>query len=476
MKVKQLRLKLQLSLRELSDMTELSISYLNEIEKGKKYPKPEKLVVLAESLGVAYDDLVSTHLDDELNPLSEVLDSALIQKFPLDLFGITPNDVLQLLSQAPREAGALARTVVDITRNYDMGIENFFHAALRSFQELHANHFPEIELEAASFRKRTGELHTWHACSTALTELTGAEVTWLPEETSFQKLRSIWVPGSKPCLFLNRMLLDNQKAFVIAREIGYRVLGLDQRALTSPPIEVQTFDQVLNDFKASYFAGALLIDRLKLSKAMREFFSHDHWDAAMFSHLMHQFHATPEMFFYRLSQVLPEENGLERIHFLRFTSKDQSYYLTKELNMSDVGIPSGISLNEHFCRRWLSLQVIDLHRGGQTAPDIQISRFLDKPTQFLCISVARALVLQPDTWSSVTLGFQLDGATRRRIAFHNDKNIQQRVLGQTCERCPLSEEECTQRVAPPTKLNHRNRLIAQRRAVQEFLEKNRRPN
>ena len=53
-------------------------------------------------------------------------------------------------------------------------------------------------------------------------------------------------------------LSELQKKFILAREIGYQVLGLKERAMTSAPERVDSFEQVLNDFKASYFAGALL--------------------------------------------------------------------------------------------------------------------------------------------------------------------------------------------------------------------------
>ena len=45
LKMKQLRSGKDLSLFKLSKQTGLSKSYLNEIEKGKKYPKTDKIVL-----------------------------------------------------------------------------------------------------------------------------------------------------------------------------------------------------------------------------------------------------------------------------------------------------------------------------------------------------------------------------------------------------------------------------------------------
>ena len=44
LKLSQLRKEQGLSLKELAGKAGIAISYLNEIEKGKKYPKPEKIL------------------------------------------------------------------------------------------------------------------------------------------------------------------------------------------------------------------------------------------------------------------------------------------------------------------------------------------------------------------------------------------------------------------------------------------------
>ena len=52
--------------KQLSALTGLSASYINEIEKGKKYPKAEKIMMLAVGLEVEYDDLVSISMTGRL--------------------------------------------------------------------------------------------------------------------------------------------------------------------------------------------------------------------------------------------------------------------------------------------------------------------------------------------------------------------------------------------------------------------------
>ena len=64
LKLKQIRTEKDLSLFGLSKLTGLSKSYLNEIEKGKKYPKTDKIVLLSEKLEISYDNLVSLRLEE----------------------------------------------------------------------------------------------------------------------------------------------------------------------------------------------------------------------------------------------------------------------------------------------------------------------------------------------------------------------------------------------------------------------------
>ncbi len=156
MKLRQFREQLGYSLKMLAQRTGLSPSYLTEIEKGKKYPKAEKILQLAQALGLSFDDLVSLKLEHELNPLTGLLASPLMQEFPFQLFGVTPRDVIDLVTRAPNEASTLIRTLGEIAGSYDMRVEHFFYAALRSYQETHHNYFDDLENGCGYIRGRTG--------------------------------------------------------------------------------------------------------------------------------------------------------------------------------------------------------------------------------------------------------------------------------------------------------------------------------
>ena len=54
-KIRQARLEDGLTLSEFAQRCDLSPSYITEIEKGRKYPKPDKILKMAEVLDKSYD-------------------------------------------------------------------------------------------------------------------------------------------------------------------------------------------------------------------------------------------------------------------------------------------------------------------------------------------------------------------------------------------------------------------------------------
>ncbi|MFY9555065.1 MAG: helix-turn-helix domain-containing protein, partial [Blastocatellia bacterium] len=269
MKLRQFREQAGLSLTDLGTLTRLSTSYLTEIEHGKKYPKAEKIARMAEALGRQYDDLVSIRLDEELSPLSDFLGSPALHNFPFHLFGISPAQVVELMTRQPLEASALVNALIGIAESYNIGVEHLYRSALRSYQELHDNYFPEIERAVDEF---VGEAKIKSDPTSSYGDLRALiekrfdyrlDDKQLSEHPKLDHFRSVLVTrrGHPPTLLMNPLLTELQKKFILAREIGYQVLNLKERAMTSAPERVDSFEQVLNDFKASYFAGALLINR-----------------------------------------------------------------------------------------------------------------------------------------------------------------------------------------------------------------------
>ena len=461
MKLKQYREHNGLSLTDFASRTGLSSSYLTEIEHGRKYPKAEKIARMAEVLGKDYDDLVSLRLDEGLSPLAGFLSSPVLHNFPYHLFGISPAQLVDLMTRQPVEASALVNALAGIAEQYNIGVEHLYRAALRSYQELHENYFPEIETQVDQFVREaevsSGPTPSYSLLCDLIRSRFGYKLDEekLGEQPKLRHFRSVLVGVGKqpPLLFINSGLSERQKRFILAREIGYQVLGIKERALTSPPERVDSFEQVLGDFKASYFAGALLVGREPLLRDIKDFFNLTRWEPERLHGLLNKYEVTPEMFMYRLTEVLPEFFGF-KMHFLRFNRVEERFRLVKHLNMSQIVIPSGIRLDEHYCERWLAIDILkDLEKmsGEKAEPliDTQISHFVDTDSKYLCIGMARHLTLAPASSSSVSLGFRWDDLVSRTIRFSGDPDIKRRNINSTCERCRLTFNECRQRSAPP---------------------------
>lgn len=462
-KIKRHREAHHLTLAALAARAGVSTSYLAEIEAGKKSPKAEKTLALADALGVPYDELISSKVDPDFAALQGFLDAPGLRDFPFERFGLPASELVQLLTRSPAEVSALLRALTDIARQYNIGVEHFLHAALRSYQELTGNHYPEIETSAEAFVQELG-------ITPPHSDLPEALLTWVEEELGtavdqetlghrpeLRRLRAVTL--TEPArLLLNPNLAPSQQAFLLAKEIGYRRLNLRARSYVSPPNQEDSFDQVLNDFKASYFAGAVLMPKTAIVADVRRLFRQPRWHPEALLALLERYGVTAENLMYRLSQVVPREFGL-RVHFLKFKDEAGQYRLVKQLNLSELPIPPGYGTGEHYCRRWLTTHLLDelakwqqRHPKRQSHPilGVQVSRFTDAPDEYVCLGLAQPAALAPEENMSLTLGFRADENFYKTVRFARDRTIPHTAISTTCERCPLDATACRERVAPPT--------------------------
>lgn len=462
LKLGQMRRQAGKSLKELSEMSGISPSYLNEIEKGKKYPKADKIIALSNALDTPYDEMVSLKLKDELNPLADLLKSDALQEIPFELFGLNIADIMELMSGAPLKFSALIDTFIKIARSYDMRVEHLLFAAMRSYQEMNNNHFKDIEERVERFVSGHSEFKYKKISQSALAgyliKTFGYEIIEEPftEEQGLAGVRSAYVPGTKPKLILNSGLTEPQKNFILAKEIGYVTLQPGKRDSETTLMDSPSFDTLLSNFKSSYFAGALLMKRRAMVDELKLFFRKESWDGQALLDIMERFNATPEMFFYRLTQILPEYFGLNQIYFLRFHHHlpSDNFKLTKELHFSRLHQPHGVGLNEHYCRRWITLIMLNklsenrkISRQNRLVTGAQKSTFYQTDNEYFCISIARPLMLTRDTDSCVTIGFVMGEKFKRKVRFWDDPAVESLVVNKTCERCGILD--CKERVAEP---------------------------
>lgn len=153
LKIKALRQAKDLSYQQLADKAGLSVSYLHDIETGKKFPKADKIITLAKTLGVDYDYLVSLRANKKLQPIIDLLSSDFLNAVPWEHFGLTPANLLDLFTNAPDKVTAFISTILKISRRYQLSKEGFYNSALRSYQDLHDNYFEEVEEAVLRFRE-----------------------------------------------------------------------------------------------------------------------------------------------------------------------------------------------------------------------------------------------------------------------------------------------------------------------------------
>ncbi len=469
LKVKQLRQKRGLNFADLARQSGMSVSYLNEIEKGKKFPKEDKVRTLAGVLGTSYEDLTSPELSKALAPVTELLQSNFLNELPLDLFGIELSKVVEIIANAPTRVGAFISTLLEISRNYALKEENFYFGALRSYLELHNNYFEELEEAVDDFIRRYQAPAGRPLPPRFLKELLEREFGYhivedgLDAHPDLQNLRSLFLPKSRE-LLLNSRLSPVQRAFQFGKELGFNFMGLKERANTSSLLRGRVFEEVLNHSRAIYFSVALLLPRDPFVADIRRFFERTNWNGEAFLSIMKKYEATPEMLYHRLTNVLPRYFGLDQLFFLRFLHDPagDTFEIDKELHLSRRHHPHSNALSEHYCRRWVALSLLQdlqsMQQEGKYVDTIvraQRSQYIGTEDEYLCLTVARPAYPAPNRNVSVTLGLLVDDRLRKQVRFLDDPAIQHREVNQTCERCPVMD--CIERAGPPSVIERRAR-------------------
>ena len=459
LKIKQIRTEKDLSLFGLSKLSGLSKSYLNEIEKGKKYPKTDKIIKLAETLEVPYDQLVSLKLDKNLAPIGEILQSGILDEIPLELFGIQQSDLIDIIANAPSKVNAFISTIIEIAQHYNMSREGFYLASLRSYQEAHNNFFKDLEDSAVKFANSYQLDMSGKISSVELEEILKEEYGYIintsgiPKQEALDNLRSVFVPSTKT-LLLSERVDESQKTFIYAKELGYQYLEITDRPYTFSWIKYNHFEEVLHNFYASYFAGALIIPRSHLKDHLKALFAMKHFSEKAFHKIMNLYNASPESFYQRLTNILPKDFGMQNVFFLRFTHKKgvEKFHLVKELHITHQQQPHANEVNEHYCRRWMAIKTLQriANEDLEYAFNIQISDYADTDQEYLVFTSATKDPFRKDYYRSIGIGFLISPALEKKIGFVNDSKIPKVKVGVTCESCSLTD--CEVRMAPPKHL------------------------
>lgn len=461
LKVKQRRQQLGLSFAELSKKSGIATSYLNEIEKGKKFPKNEKLICLAQALETTTESLLSENLPKSLKPIKFLLESNFLKEIPFDLFGLDLAKIIELLANAPDKVNAFISTLVELSRNFALGEHHFYLRAMRSYQELNNNYFPEIEQIADDLHRKCQTLYPntglpntpW--LEQVLKEEYGVQVIHDGIQSSMQNIRSIYQPNIKT-LLLNGLLNSQQINLILAKEIGFQEMQLKERPFTSSFFEIESFQQVLNNFKAGYFSVAFLVDKIALRHDLSELIGAKVWKPEVLLDMLDRYQVAPETLFRRVNTVF-QEDGLNDIFFMRF-SKQASGAITldKELHLSRKENPYALNGRETYCRRWSGIQALNIAtQRNKMGIHAQISSFYEAEETYFVISILKETNKMRPFPISISFGVKLSASTYKAFKFLNDPAIVQKTVNLTCERCAIVD--CAERVKEPTVLHDKMR-------------------
>ncbi|MBY0416079.1 MAG: helix-turn-helix domain-containing protein [Bdellovibrionales bacterium] len=470
LKIRQLRDKRNLSLKELGEVSGLSISYLNEIENGKKYPTIEKLAAIAQALKIDLGDLVSFKTGRNLHPLLKFLESDMMEVVPLELFGLSESDVMDLMGHDPEKFASFVLTILQVSRSFDIKMDDIYIAALKSFIEAHDNYFPEIEKIAKKMKSEWGFIED----EIKIDEIKAVlkkhykyeidEVT-LGANKSLAMTRFLVKRSHPPVLYLNPKSKDTEKIFCIAKELGHLVLG------TKKISGEQNLGEKLDDFKTSYFAGALLLEEKMFSKDLKQIFNHQKFEPDFFTKLLSKYNVSTEVLFHRLTQVLSANFKVNELFFLGVSTRldvEESFEIYNELHLGQLHSPHAVHMNEKYCRRWVAIRNLkhlkeNLHLENYLLGQISVA--LDGQKYF-SLSLARKSSLDNQVLQSLTIGFLVNDELKNALKFLEDKNLKQISIGQTCQRCP--KMDCLDRVAEPVIYHRDLELESQRKLISDL--------
>lgn len=478
LKLKQIRTDQGLSLFGLSKLTGLSKSYLNEIEKGKKYPKPDKIILLSQHLDIPYDEMVSLKLDKNLAPIGEILKSKLLKEIPLELFGIQEQRLIDIISNAPVKVTAFISTIIEIARNYSFGKENFYLASVRSFQEANNNFFTDIEDKVLEFAKTYQIDLTEKVQTKDLEDILIEEYDYhinneeLENHQELDNLRSVFIPRSKT-LLITKNIDDAQRAFIYAKELAYNYLNIHIRPYTFSWIKFDSFDEVLNNFYASYFAGALTIPRENFISSIQTLFNKKNIVKADIETLFDSYNASDESIFQRITNIVPRDFKISNIFFLRFSYNKNTkvFRLNKELHLEKNQTPRARENNETYCQRWASLRVLKniAKNNSNHEFEIQVSNFSKEKSKYLILSSASQDPFKDYHFRSVSIGIEISKAIENKIEALKENNIPVKEVGVTCERCAI--KNCQDRLSEPTIIERQVKELKTLKVVNDITQK-----
>lgn len=442
-KVRTLRRQEGLTQRQMAGRLEISASYLNLIERGKR-PLPAALLIkLAQIFQL---DLASFAEDDAQ------VETELVEIFTDPLFddlGLTNVDVRELVASSPSVAGAVRVLYRSFREARDpsapphsspsgggptIDLASLPTEQVNDLLQRHENHFPALE-EAAERLRRDASIQDddrYQRMATWLSEMHGVGIQWVPVESSQTVVRRF--DPDRRVLYLSHVLAPRSRHFQLAHQLGLLVArDLLEELTADARLTTDDARRLARVALANYFAGAVLMPYgTFLDEAERR-----RYDIEL---LGHRFRASFEQICHRLCTLRrPGATGVP-FHMIRV---DIAGNISKRFSGSGIHFArySGA------CPRW------NVHAAFLTPGQIRTqTSIMEDGTVYFC--VARTVQKsgggwnQPQALHAIGLGCEVSQATRLVYADGVDMDTTGHAVpvGVTCRACERTT--CPQRAFP----------------------------
>lgn len=444
-KVRSLRRQHGLTQKRLAERLEISPSYLNLIENGKRPLSAPVLIKLAQVFAL---DLASFAEDDAQTEaeLTEVFTDPLF-----DEVGLTNRDVQELVASVPSAAEAVltlyrayrdAREAADTlaSRVHGDSVAGVDVAALPT-EEVHDfiqrqwNHFAVLEEAAEKLRRdaRIQDDNRYSRMASYVEDSLGIRIQWVPVEASRNVVRRY--DAQTRTLYLSQVLAPRSRHFQLAHQLGLLVCEDQLDALTEKStLTTPEARRLARVTLANYFAAAVLMPYDSfLEEAERR-----RYDIEL---LGHRFRTSFEQVCHRLCTLRrPGAEGVP-FHMIRVDIAG---------NISKRYSGSGIRFARYSgaCPRW------NVHAAFLTPGQIRTQlSVMEDGTTYFCM--ARTVHKSSGGWNApqamhaIGLGLAVEHAGRLVYADGIDLSTSDHAVpvGVTCRLCERAE--CPQRAFPP---------------------------
>lgn len=450
LKLRQLRQDRDLSFQQFSKLTGMSVSYLNEIEKGKKKPKEDKIEIIASTLGLTLDELTNLSFGAAQKPIANLLRSNFLNELPLDKFGIELSKVVEIISNAPARVGAFISTLLELSRKYAVVNESFYVGALRAWMEMHHNFLQDCEDLANKFRSKQGWSNSFVPTELELQTILESKFEYFIDKdgidkyADFKDLDRVFITSSRT-LLLNSSLKPSDLRYHYALEIGYRELKLEDRSLIYPLHEVLNFDTALAHARANAFASALLLPEDQVEFEISQIFNGEGAEVDSFEKFLNNYKVRPHVLLDRIAAILPRKKDISDLFLIQLQKqKNDKAKIVKELHLGGQHHPHSTGLVEHYCRRWMATRFL-LAPTDRLQIGVQKIKFNKTDVEYLIIAIASNQ--HNGTRECSFIGIPLSQEIEKIIPSLIKSNLKQTIVNNTCERCSIFD--CRERVAEP---------------------------